>query len=81
MEGIEWANDVVLFSTKPLGAPPELPLAYTLPGQPALTYTLLNLAPGGYDITVTRTAAETKVEVASGTTHTANSQGVLRFPA
>jgi hypothetical protein len=78
MEGALWNNDVVMFSTGPLGAPPALPFSYTLPGTGTITHTLLNMT-GSCDAAVIRADGQTTVTVSAGSTYNANSQGVLRF--
>jgi hypothetical protein len=78
MQGALWNNDVVLFSTSALGAPPALPFSYTLPGTGVRTHTLLNMT-GSCDVAVIHAGGQTTVTVSPGTTYSANSQGVLRF--
>jgi hypothetical protein len=78
MEGALWNNDVIMFSTSTMGAPPTFPFSYTLPGTDSRTHTLLNMS-GSCDVAFTRASGQTTVTVSTGTTYRANSQGVLRF--
>jgi hypothetical protein len=83
MEGVLWESNVILFSTKALGACPETQFSYRIPGRGKRTHTLFNMMPEGhYKIAATRSGDQTTITVTQAigsTEHKANSEGVLRF--
>jgi hypothetical protein len=78
MEGALWSDQVVMFSSRPLGAAPALPFSYTIPGTGTVTHTLANMS-GTCNIAVSKTGGNTTVTVSAGSGFTAPPEGIVRF--
>ncbi len=78
MQGARLENDVVLFSTAPLGASPTTAFQYSLPKQSKRVHTWVNM-PTKVAVTHTISGSEIRITVTPGGPLKANTQGVVRW--
>ncbi len=78
LQGMVWNNQVVLFSTNPLGAQADLPVTYSIPGTDNSVHTLVNQSEA-VDVSVNITGDRSEVTLTAGDTYTPTDAGVVRI--
>ncbi len=78
LEGMVWEDQVVLFSSNPLGEQPNLPVSYTVPGSGSFVHTLVNVS-DSVDLSIDDSSGDTVVTLTSGNAYTPTDAGVVRI--
>ena len=71
IQGAVSGDQVVVFSTQPLGRPASLPFSYQIKGSAKHQHTLVNMA-GSCDVKISRERGAVTVVVSAGSRHRAN---------